>query len=205
MNKLLSALMSGSKEDSLSASKEPLENDKEHANRMDGNVEEQKEELGELGFDGVFDDLQIDDIYSDLKVDSLNDMNYNELKEKFDHSLLETKELKKEIGSLKRENEILKKNITALYLTARREIQRKDKEIKTLNDRAMRHRINAYKRNRDDPKMRPQSQQECNEKGKQEVTELDEIENKSYQSSKRKRYDKEERLDARYKEKTKTK
>ena len=197
--------MSGAKEDSPNAPNEPLETDEQHAKRMEGNVEEQKEELGELGFDGVFDDLQIDDIYSDLKVDSLNDMNYNELKEKFDKSLLETKELKKEVGSLKRENEILKKNITALYLTARREIQRKDREIKTLNDKAMRDRINAYKRNQDEPKIRygTQNQKECNEKGKHGVTESDERENKSYQSSKRKRYDNEDRFDTRYKEKTK--
>ena len=152
----------------------------------------EKEEVDDLVFDGVFDNLEIDDIYSDLKTDSLNDMNYADLREKLDHSLLEVKELRKENGSLKRENEILKKNISSLYLTAKREIQRKDKEIKALNNRLMINKINANKRKFADPQISNGSKNEpeqCRFE-KQEMKKLERREDELHQSRKRKRNEK---------------
>ena len=130
--------------------------------------EEDEEEVKDVAFDGVFDDLEVDDIYADLKVDSLNDMNYTELKEKYDHSLAEVKETRKENLVLKRENLILKKNISALYLTARREIKRKDKEIKSLNERAMQQRVGSNRGAMVDQKMKNecQTRKEADDKGK---------------------------------------
>eukprot|EP00794_Sanderia_malayensis_P002852 gene2852-3298_t len=72
------------------------------------------------------------DIYGDLHVGSLNDMNYNELKDKYENSEAELKSLRQSNDRLRRENEILKKNILSLYMTAKKEIDRKNGQIKSL-------------------------------------------------------------------------
>eukprot|EP00794_Sanderia_malayensis_P010626 gene10626-11751_t len=72
------------------------------------------------------------DIYGDLHVGSLNDMNYNELKDKYENSEAELKSLRQSNDRLRRENEILKKNILSLYMTAKKEIDRKNNQIKSL-------------------------------------------------------------------------
>ena len=186
--------MSAAKEESATISNQPLDDQPVDdgnlpADELEKKIDGKRKDLNELVFDGVFDDLRMDDIYSDLKVDSLNDMNYTELRERYDQSQVELEELRKENGSLKRENEILKKNITSLYLTARSEVQRKDREIKTLNDRAMRHRINANQRRMGGHFMfdRSQNQTGYNRNQEYEVGRSDFRFNDSYQSFKRKR------------------
>lgn len=147
-----------------------------------------REAQPELIFDGVFDSLEIDDIYSDLKVDSLNEMNYTDLKEKMDHCLYEVRELRKENGTLKRENEILKKNITSLYLTAKREIERKDSEIKLLNEKEMEKRLKASKSRSSNHRKSNETADEAKEGGKKkhEVS-CSELRQRSAQARKRKR------------------
>ena len=150
------------------SSVECLDAESSPTGEMESTTEQPEEEMKGGAFYGVFEDLEVDDIYADLKVDSLNDMNYTELKEKYDRSLVEVKETRKENLVLKRENLILKKNISALYLTARREIKRKDKEIKSLNDRAMQRRVGANKEAMCGLKMKNecQSQRESDDKNK---------------------------------------
>ena len=102
----------------------------------------------EIVFDGVFDSLEVDDIYGDLKVDSLNDMNYTELKEKYENSTAEVKSLRKLSDKLKRENDILKTNIVSLYLTAKREIDRKDGELKIYQRKEVNYQLRLHKKER---------------------------------------------------------
>ena len=110
--------------------------------------EAESENAEEIVFDGVFDNLEVDDIYGDLKVDSLNDMNYTELKEKYENSMTEVKSLRKLSDKLKRDNEILKTNIVSLYLTAKREIDRKDGELKIYQRKEVNYQLRLNKKER---------------------------------------------------------
>ena len=97
--------------------------------------------------ENIFDD---EDLYGDLQLSNLNEMNYNEMKEKYDSSEAESRKLKQMNNNLRRENDILKKNITSLYVTAKRELERKDAEIKSLQKYEMRLKFKLDRRNRDE-------------------------------------------------------
>eukprot|EP00112_Aurelia_sp_Birch-Aquarium-sp1_P000106 Seg1008.9 transcript_id=Seg1008.9/GoldUCD/mRNA.D3Y31 product="hypothetical protein" protein_id=Seg1008.9/GoldUCD/D3Y31 len=115
---------------------------------LDTERNDELENAEEIVFDGVFDNLEVDDIYGDLKVDSLNDMNYTELKEKYENSTTEVKSLRKLSDKLKRENDILKTNIVSLYLTAKREIDRKDGELKIFHRKEVNYQLRLSKKER---------------------------------------------------------
>ncbi|CAB4007994.1 Hypothetical predicted protein [Paramuricea clavata] len=86
------------------------------------------------------DDITDIDLYGDLHLDIAQQISYDEMKAKCEEQELTINDLQKENSHLKEQNEILKKNISSLYLTARNEITRKDAEIKRLQDIEIRHR-----------------------------------------------------------------
>ncbi|XP_031566677.1 stress response protein NST1-like [Actinia tenebrosa] len=83
----------------------------------------------------VLDDDLEEELYADLTMDIKQEMDYNELKKLFDESRMKVQELSKENQALKEQNIILKKNISSLYLTAKEEIQRKDAQLKALQEK----------------------------------------------------------------------
>ena len=92
-----------------------------------------------LDFDEVFDNL-----YEDLPVgpeSKLPHIGYDELEMKYNDVKKELRSVRDQNMSLKKENEILKRNISSLYLTAKKEIERKKKQISVLQDREMTQRI----------------------------------------------------------------
>ena len=80
------------------------------------------------------EDITDIDLYGDLDLDVNKQISFEEMKAKCEKQELTIIDLRKENCHLKEQNEILKRNISSLYLTARNEITRKDAEIKRLQD-----------------------------------------------------------------------
>ncbi|XP_046848789.1 uncharacterized protein LOC124442331 isoform X2 [Xenia sp. Carnegie-2017] len=85
---------------------------------------------------------EIDFLYGDLEVD-IN----KQLKEKSQKQETMIGKLQKENQQLKLMNEVLKNNISSLFLTAQNEIARKDAEIKRLQDVEVRNRTRLNRMN----------------------------------------------------------
>mgnify|MGYP002803547951 CR=1 FL=1 len=80
------------------------------------------------------EDITDVDLYGDLDLDVNKQISFEEMKTKCEKQELTINGLKKENCHLTEQNELLKRNISSLYLTARNEITRKDAEIKRLQD-----------------------------------------------------------------------
>ncbi|XP_065831233.1 protein bicaudal D-like [Oscarella lobularis] len=79
------------------------------------------------------DSITEDDLYGDLREEDSQEVSYVEIKADLDAVKLEAARLRKENIVLKEQNVALKKNISCLYRTAKLEIERKDNEIRRLN------------------------------------------------------------------------
>ncbi|XP_046848788.1 uncharacterized protein LOC124442331 isoform X1 [Xenia sp. Carnegie-2017] len=90
---------------------------------------------------------EIDFLYGDLEVDINKQVSYEELKEKSQKQETMIGKLQKENQQLKLMNEVLKNNISSLFLTAQNEIARKDAEIKRLQDVEVRNRTRLNRMN----------------------------------------------------------
>ncbi|XP_028414562.1 CASP8-associated protein 2-like [Dendronephthya gigantea] len=80
------------------------------------------------------DEITDVDLYGDLEFDVTKQVSFDEMKAKCEVQASTIIDLEKENLQLREQNEILKTNISSLYLTARNEVTRKDAEIKRLQE-----------------------------------------------------------------------